>query len=105
MLPNPGIVFYPSASDRSDFRYNPHYALGRSVLPVLVFDRKSAAHPLEKEFARQNYAYFWKVFFSDREAFGLYAKHSIRKGENAVLAEDGDAAEAVVRTLRAELAG
>ena len=64
--------------------------MGRGFLPVLFFDRRTAGpHPLEKEFARQNYAYFWKVVFADREAFDLYARHSIRKGENAVLADDG----------------
>lgn len=103
VLPIPGIVFYPSASDRSDFRYNPHYAVGRNVLPVLFFDRHSAGpYPLEKEFARQNYAYFWKVFFTDREAFDLYAKHSLRKGENAVLLDGGDASADLVRMLRTE---
>lgn len=92
ILSSPGIVFYPSASDWSDFHYNPHYAIGRSILPVLLFNRNATlSHPLEKEFARQNYAYFWKVFFSDREAFDIYVKHSLRKGENAVLAENGDA--------------
>lgn len=102
VLPAPGIVFYPTASDCSDFRYNPHYALGRGVLPVLVFDRKSAAYPPEKEFARQNYAYFWKVFFTDHEAFDLYAKCSIRKGENAVLLDGGDPSADLVRMLRTE---
>lgn len=85
----PCVVFYASASDWSDFHYNPHYSLGRKILPVLVFDRSSAApYPLAKEFARQNYAFFWKVFFTDREAFDLYARHSLSKGENAVLAND-----------------
>ena len=102
ILPSPGIVFYPSASDRSDFHYNPHYAVGRKVLPVLVFDRKACpAHSLDKEFARQNYAYFWKIVFSDREAFERYATHSIRKGANAVLAENGNAAETCVRLVAA----
>ena len=88
ILPRPGIVFYASASDWSDFRYNPHFAIGRDILPVLFFDRRTAGpYPLEKEFARQNYAYFWKVFFTDREAFDLYKAHSIRKGENAVLCQ------------------
>ena len=102
-LPDPGIVFYPAASDWSDFRYNPHFAVGRSVLPVLVFDRGFAAYPLEKEFARQNYAYFWKIFFTDRESFDLYRAHSIRKGANAVLSEDGNAAAALLRTLQCPL--
>lgn len=103
VLPIPGIVVYPSASDRSDFRYNPHYAVGRNVLPVLFFDRRTAGpYPLEKEFARQNYAYFWKVFFTDREAFDLYAKCSIRKGENAVLLDGGDPSADLVRMLRTE---
>ena len=94
----PCVVFYASASDWSDFHYNPHYSLGRKILPVLVFDRSSAAsYPLEKEFARQNYAYFWKVFFTDRKAFDLYARHSLRKGGNAVLAYDfGAVADSIV---------
>ena len=86
LLPKTGIVVYASASDWSDFRYNPHFAIGRDILPVLFFERRAAGpYPLEKEFARQNYAYFWKVFFTDSEAFDLYKVHSIRKGENAVL--------------------
>lgn len=88
----PCVVFYASASDSSDFRYNPHYAIGRKILPVLVFERNSAAQcPLEKEFASQNYTFFWKVFFTDREAFDIYARHSLRKGENAVLADNVNA--------------
>ena len=90
------IVAYGTAENASDFRYDPHWAVGRAFLPVLLFDRRAAGpYPLEKEFARQNYAYFRKVVFADREAFDLYAKHSIRKGENAVLAEDGAAAAAM----------
>ena len=86
------VVVYGTAENASDFRYNPHWAVGRRFLPVLFFDRRTAGpYPLQKEFARQNYAYFWKVFFSDREAFDLYAKHSIRKGANAVFAEDESA--------------
>ena len=100
----PCVVFYASASDWSDFHYNPRYAVGRKILPVLVFDRSPAApYPLEKEFARQNYAYFWKVFFTDHEAFDLYAKHSLRKGENAVFLENGNVAEEVLSFLNAML--
>lgn len=83
------VVCWETAEDASDFHYNPHYAVGRDFLPVLFFDRRMAGpYPLEKEFARQNYAYFWRIFFADREAFDLYAKHSIRGGENAVFAND-----------------
>lgn len=104
VLPNLGIVFYTSASDWSDFHYNPHYAVGRKVLPVLVFNRKATpSHPLEKEFARQNYAYFWKVVFADRESFDLYARHSIQKGENAVLAENGNEAEVIAGLIQEEI--
>ena len=92
VFPNPGIVFFPTASDVSDFHYNPHCAVGREVLPVLVFDRDAVRYPLEKEFARQNYAYFRKIFFSDREAFDLYGRHSLRKGENAEFVPDAAAA-------------
>ena len=97
------MVCYETAEGASDFRYNPHYALGRHFLPVLLFDRRTAGpYPLEKEFARQNYAYFWKIFFTDREAFDLYARHSLRKGGNAVVVEAGGAAEGLVRMLRTE---
>ena len=105
MTAAPCVVFYASASDWSDFHYNPRYAVGRKILPALVFDRSSAApNPLEKEFARQNYAYFWKVFFAEREAFDLYGRHSLRKGENAVFLENGNAAEGVFSFLNATLA-
>ena len=98
---NADVVLYESAEDASDFRYNPHYAVGRDFLPVLFFDRRTAGpYPPEKEFARQNYAYFWKVLFFDREAFDLYGKRSIRKGENAVLVENGDAEAAVTGIFR-----
>lgn len=94
------IIVYSSADNVSDFHYNPHYAVGRDFLPVLFFDRRSIGpYPLEKEFARQNYAYFWKVFFPDREAFDLYAMHSIRKGENAVFAESGNAVATAIRVF------
>lgn len=97
------VVCYDTADGASDFRYNPHYALGRPFLPVLLFDRRTAGpYPLEKEFARPNYAYFWKIFFTDREALDLYARHSLRKGGNAVVVEAGGAAEALVRMLRTE---
>ena len=100
---NADIVCYETAENVSDFRYNPHYAIGRDFLPVLFFDRHSAGpYPLEKEFARQNYAYFWNVFFTDRKAFDLYAKCSIRKGENAVLLDGGDPSASLVRMLRTE---
>ncbi len=95
------VVAYPTAEDASDFRYNPHWSVGRPFLPVLFFDHRAAGpYPLEKEFARQNYAYFWKVFFHDREAFNLYAKHSLRKGENAVFVDNDNAAAAVAGTFK-----
>ena len=81
------VVFYPTAAHAFPYPYAPRWAVGRRFLPALVFDAALAGPgPLEQEFARQNYAYFWKVFFTDREAFDLYAKCSIRKGENAELA-------------------
>ena len=93
---NADLVCYETAENISDFRYNPHYAIGRNFLPVLFFDHRSAGpYPLEKEFARQNYAYFWKIFFTDRDSFDLYARHSLRKGANAVLSEGGNVAAAI----------
>lgn len=100
------IVCWETAENVSDFHYNPHYAVGRDFLPVLFFDRGSAGpYPPEKEFARQNYAYFWKIFFADQEDFRLYAAHSLRRGENAVLLNPGDWGEEVLRVLKGELEG
>ena len=102
MLPSPGVVFYPSASDISDFHYNPHYAVGRNVLPILFFDRSQTSYPLENEFARQNYAYFWKIFFTDRTEYECYFNFSIRHGENAVcVSTPEDAVRELVQLLEA----
>lgn len=100
------IVCWETAENISTFRYNPHWAVGRPFLPVLFFDRRTAGpYRREKEFARQNYAYFWKVFFDDPEDFRLYAAHSLRRGGNAVLIPSGDWGEGVRRVLAAELGG
>ena len=91
----------PFSLRRVEFPLPPHYAVGRKVLLVQVFDRMEIpSHPLDKEFARQNYAYFWKEFFFNRVAFNLYAKQSIRMGGNAILVEDGNALTHCDRSLR-----
>ncbi len=101
VAPTDDVVVYPSADDVSDFHYNPHFSVGRNFLPVFLFDRRAVGPlPLEKEFARQNYAYFWKVFFDDRAAFELYAKHSLCKGENAVFCGAEEVGDRIVRLLR-----
>ena len=77
------IVCFSSPYDISAFLYNPHWAVGRSFLPIhvnygfyrSVYDREVMG--------RQNYAYFWKAFFECDETAKEYAKHSILKGANA----------------------
>ena len=77
------IVCYPSPYDLSCFRFNPHYAVGRSFLPIhvnygfyrSVYDRDIVG--------RQNYAYFWKAFFECDATAKEYAEHSLLKGANA----------------------
>ncbi len=77
------IVCYASPYDVSVFFYNPHYAVGRSFLPIhvnygfyrSVYDRAVMG--------RQNYAYFWKAFFECEATAKEYAEHSILKGANA----------------------
>lgn len=103
LLESADIVCYPSPDDVSDFRYNPHWAVGRSFLPIHVSHGFSDSEPNRNAMKRQNYAYFWKVFFSDREAFDSYAEHSARKGENAVLAEEGDIASAFMSDIMKNL--
>ena len=99
LLEDADIVCYPSANDASDFRYNPHWAVGRSFLPIHVNNDSSGSDSDGNAMKRQNYAYFWKAFFSDRNAFNLYGKHSILKGENAVIVERGNAAAAFIAVL------
>lgn len=77
------IVCYPSPYDLSSFRYNPHYAVGRSFLPIHVnygFYRSCYDRSL---MGRQNYAYFWKAFFECDATAAEYKKYSILKGANA----------------------
>ncbi len=81
------VVFYPTAAHAFPYLYAPRWSVGRGFLPILVFDASLAGPgPLETELARQNYAYFWKVVFTDRAAFDAYADRSIRKGANAMFA-------------------
>ena len=91
------IVCWETADNASDFRYNPHWSVGRRFLPVLFFNpRKSGPYPREKEFARPSYAYFWRIFFCEQADFDTYVAHSLRGADNAVLAKDGD----ILRALR-----
>ncbi len=94
------VVCWGTAENVSDFRHDPHWSVGRAFLPVLFFDRRTAGpYPLEKEFGRQNYAYFQTVFFADRKTFDLYVAHSLRGADNAVLAADGDFLRALAERL------
>lgn len=96
---NADIIFYETAQDVSDFHYNPHYALCRSFLPILLFARgKASTLPLEKEFARPVYSYFWKVFFNNKEEYNNYLRYSIRK-DNALLVLDGDVISTVINLI------
>ena len=77
------IVCYPSPYDLSCFRFNPHYAIGRSFLPIHVnygFYRSKYDRDI---MGRQNYAYFWKAYFECDATAKEYAEHSILKGANA----------------------
>ena len=83
VLAGADVVCYPSPYDLSCFRFNPHYAVGRSFLPIhvnygfyrSVYDRDIVG--------RQNYAWFWKAFFECEATAKEYAEHSILKGANA----------------------
>lgn len=76
------VVCYPSPYDISSFRYNPHYAVGRSFLPILI--NSSIYCSSDKDLiSRQNYAYFWKVFFECEATAKEYREYSILKGANA----------------------
>lgn len=83
VLEDVDLACYPSPYDVSCFRYNPHYAVGRNILPIMVnygfyrsvYDRNIVS--------RQNYAYLWKAFFECEATRQEYADYSILKGSNA----------------------
>ena len=77
------IVCYASPYDISAFFYNPHYAVGRSFLPIHVNYGFYRSLYDREVMGRQNYAYFWKAFFECDATAKEYAEHSILKGANA----------------------
>ena len=80
---NADIVCYPSPYDLSNFRYNPHWAVGRNFLPIYLSYSFSTSIHGYGVYGRQNYAYFWKVFTECEANAKDYAEHSILKGANA----------------------
>lgn len=80
---NADIVCYPSPYDLSAFRYNPHWAVGRNFLPIYISYSFSTSIHGYSVLARQNYAYFWKVFAECEATAKEYAEHSVLKGANA----------------------
>ena len=77
------IVSYSSPYDYSDFRYNPHWAVGRDFLPIYISYSFSTSLYGYWVFGLQNYAYFWKVFVECPQSAKDYAEHSLLNGSNA----------------------
>jgi hypothetical protein len=79
------LVIYNSPYSASHFFYQPRFSYGRDFLPIhvnygyyrSVYDR----HVMGMD----NYAYFWKALFENRDIVEEYKKHSIIGGTNALL--------------------
>lgn len=76
------IVVYPSPYELSVFRYNPHYSIGRSFLPVCVNYGYYRSKYDREVMAGQSYAYMWKAFFECEYTASEYKKYSALGGTN-----------------------
>jgi len=77
------LVCHPSPYELSDFKYNPRWCVGRSLLPIYISYSFSTSVFGYGVLSRLNYAWFWKVFVECDETAREYAEHSILKGANA----------------------
>ena len=85
LLADADLAVYPSPYDLSDFRYNPRWSVGRPFLALHAnygFYRSLYDRDL---MAKQNYAYFWKVFLECDATLAEYREHSALRGANAEL--------------------
>lgn len=85
VLEDADLVCYPSPYELSSFRYNPHYAVGRDFLPVMVnygFYRSVYDRSIMRG---QSYAYMWKAFFECGQTLAEYRACSAIGGDNADL--------------------
>lgn len=85
LLATADIVCYPTPYDLSDFKYNPHWSVGRSFLPIQVNYFFIASQFGQTVLQLNNYNYFWKVFFEHPDILEDYTKKSLIKGANGVL--------------------
>lgn len=82
VLEGADIAGYPSPYELSSFRYNPHYAVGRNLLPIIanygyyrsIYDREVMGN--------QCYAYMWKAFFECEANREEYCRCSAIGGTN-----------------------
>lgn len=85
VLGDADIVCYPSPYELSDFRYNPHYALGRNLLPICVNYGFYRSVYDRQVMGGQSYAYMWKAFFECEETMVEYRAYSAIGGTNGDL--------------------
>ena len=79
------IVCYPSPYEMSDFRYNPHYAVGRNILSVCVNYGFYRSVYDRQVMGGQSYAYMWKAFFECEATMTEYQAYSAIGGANGDL--------------------
>ena len=78
------MAVYSTPYDLSDFKYNPHWSVGRHFLPVHV----SYFYPISR-YANwvmqcQNMVYFWRVFWENESILRTYKSISPIGGKNGV---------------------
>ena len=86
VLSETDLAIFATPYSLSDFRYNPHWAVGRPFLPVLV----NYSYPLGKftdwVMKRQNMGYFWKILWENEDILEEYRQNSLLHGANGVCA-------------------
>ena len=85
VLSDSDIAVWNTPYDLSDFRYNPHWSVGRSFLPIHVSYSYWMNTFGDWIMQLHNLGYFWKALFETRYNIDQYRKLSRIGGTNGVL--------------------
>lgn len=84
ILKDADLAVYSSPYSDSDFRYNPHWSVGRDFLPIHVDYSYLIARYSGRIMESQNLGYFWKAFFENESMLVDYRRVSRIGGINGV---------------------
>lgn len=82
ILSDTDLAVFCTPYSLSDFRFNPHWSVGRSFLSILV----NYSYPLGRftdwVMKQQNMGYFWKVLWENEDILDEYRQNSLLHGSN-----------------------